>query len=230
MTTTASSAKNEKFLKMTTVPVEKLVLSLAAPSIAIMLVTALYNMADTYFVGFLGTSEVGAVGIAFPLMAVIQAISFFFAQGSGNYVSRTLGARDTEGASRMAATGFVSGFGFMVLLAAAGLAGLGSLVDGLGTTVTIRPYAMEYIFYILLASPWMVAAMVLNQLLRFQGSAAIAMVGMLGGAILNIFLDPLFIFVFGMGIKGAAAATMAARAKENVATCLSIRIVISPPR
>ena len=204
----ASPEKSEKFLKMTTVPVEKLVLSLAVPSIAIMLISALYNMADTYFVSSLGTSQVAAVGIAFPLMAIIQATGFFFGQGSGNYMARALGAQDTEGASRMAATGFISGFLAMALIAAAGITGIGFLVAGLGATETIKPFAKDYIFYILLASPWMVAATVLNQQLRFQGSAAIAMVGMLTGAILNIFLDPLFIFVFRMGVPGAAIATM----------------------
>ena len=204
----AGNQKNEKFLRMTTTPVEKLILRLAAPSITIMLVSALYNMADTYFVGSLGTSAVAGVGIAFPLMAIIQAIGFFFGQGSGNYMARALGARDPESASRMAATGFGTGFIFMAILAAGGLVGLKPLVDALGATPTIRPHAEEYVLYILLASPWMVVATVLNQQLRFQGSASIALWGMISGAILNIFLDTLFIFVFHMGVKGAAAATM----------------------
>jgi putative MATE family efflux protein len=208
MTTTVSSSNSEKFVKMTTGSVEKLVFSLALPSIAIMIISALYNMADTYFVSSLGTSQVAAVGIAFPLMAIIQAMGFFFGQGSGNYMARALGAQDNENASRMAATGFVNSFIFMAFLAAIGLAVLAPLINGLGATETIKPHAREYILYILIASPWMVAATVLNQQLRFQGSAAIAMVGMLSGAILNIFLDPLFIFVFRMGVKGAAIATM----------------------
>ena len=161
---------------MTTEPVEKLVLSLAAPNIIIMMSTSIYNMADTYFVAILGTSEVAAVGIAFPLMAIIQAIGFFFGQGTGNYISRALGARDTETASRMAVTGLVSGTGFTMILMAAGLIFLSPLVDSLGATATIRPFAMDFFFFILLASPWMVASIILNQLLRFQGSAAIAMV------------------------------------------------------
>ena len=208
MTTIVSSPNSEKFVKMTTGSVEKLVFSLALPSIAIMIISALYNMADTYFVSSLGTSQVAAVGIAFPLMAIIQAMGFFFGQGSGNYMARALGAQDSENASRMAATGLVSGFIFMAFLSATGLSILGPLINGLGATETIKPHAREYIIYILIASPWMVAATVLNQQLRFQGSAAIAMVGMLSGAILNIFLDPLFIFVFRMGVKGAAIATM----------------------
>ena len=204
----AGNQRSEKLIRMTTVPVEKLILILAGPSIAIMIISALYNMADTYFVSSLGTSQVASVGIAFPLMAIVQAMGFFFGQGSGNYMARALGAQKTEDASRMAATGFISSFIAMAIIAAIGIMILGPLVIGLGATETIKPFAEQYVFYILLASPWMVAATVLNQQLRFQASAAIAMVGMLSGAILNIFLDPLFIFVFHMGVAGAAIATM----------------------
>lgn len=200
--------KNDKFTKMTETPVKKLVLSLAVPSITIMIISSLYNMADTYFVGSLGTSQVAAVGIAFPLMAVIQAMGFFFGQGSGNYMSRALGAQDTDGASRMAVTSFVSGFLIMIVIAAVGIIFREPLVNILGATPTIRPFAKDYILFIFIASPFMVSATVLNQQLRFQGSAVIAMAGMLTGAILNILLDPLFIFVLGMGVKGAACATM----------------------
>ena len=204
----AGNQRNDKFDKMTTMPVKKLVLSLAGPSITIMMITSLYNLAATYWVSFLGTSEVAAVGIAYPLMAIIQAFGFFFGQGSGNYISRALGARDSENASRMAATALISGFICMAFIALMGIINLGRFVEMLGTTETIKPHAMEYIFFILLASPWMVAATVLNQQLRFQGSAAIAMVGMLSGAILNIIMDPVFIFVLGLGVRGAAMAAM----------------------
>jgi putative MATE family efflux protein len=202
------AANSEKFIRFTTAPVAPLICSQALPSIAIMIVSSLYNMADTYFVGSLGTSQVAAVGIAFPLMTIVQAMGFFFGQGSANYMSRALGAQDREGAARMAATGFFSGFLCMAALAAIGIVFLTPLVIGLGATPTIAPYVKEYLFFILLASPWMVIATVLNQQLRFQGSANIAMIGMITGAVLNIFLDPLFIFVFNMGVKGAAVATM----------------------
>jgi len=204
----AENQKSDKFIRMTTAPVEKLIFSLAGPSIVIMLISALYNTADTYFVSSLGTSAVAAVGIAFPLMTIIQALGFFFGQGSGNFMARALGARNTEAASRMAATSLITSVVLTALLAIIGIIFIEPFVDGLGATETIRPYAKDYIFFILLASPWMVAATVLNQQLRYQGSAAIAMVGMLSGAILNILLDPLFIFVFNWGVKGAAAATL----------------------
>jgi putative MATE family efflux protein len=204
----ATNRQSEKFVHMTTAPVERLVLSLAVPSIMIMLISGLYNMADTYFVGSLGTSAVGAVGIAFPLMAIIQALGFFFGQGSGNYISRELGAQRTENAVRMAATGFFSGVLVMLVLSVAGLIALPVLSELLGATPTILPYAKDYIGFILIGAPVMTGAFVLNQQLRFQGSAMYAMTGMISGAVLNIFLDPLFIYVFGLGVKGAALATI----------------------
>jgi putative MATE family efflux protein len=211
-----AASQNEKFIHMTTAPVKGLILNLAFPAMMIMLISGLYNMADTYFVGSLGTSAVGAVGIAFPLMAIIQALGFFFGQGSGNYISRELGARRTENASRMAATGFFSGVLVMAVLAAAGLITLSPLAQALGATVTILPYARDYIGFILIGAPIMTGSLVLNQQLRFQGSAMYAMVGMISGAILNIFLDPLFIYVFGLGVKGASLATILSQTVSGI--------------
>jgi putative MATE family efflux protein len=199
--------QSEKFLRMTTAPVETLVCALAGPSIVINLISGVYNMADTYFVSSLGTSAAGAVGIAYPLMAVIQALGFFFGQGSGNYISRALGARQDEDARKMAATGFFSALLIIAALAVLGLANLNPLLRLLGATETILPYAAEYVRFILMAAPFHAAAMVLNQQLRFQGSAIYSMVGMVSGALLNMALDPLFIFVFALGIRGASLAT-----------------------
>jgi putative MATE family efflux protein len=123
-------------------------------------------------------------------------------------MARALGARDYDNASRLAVTGLVSGFIAMAVIAFIGLIFIDPLIDGLGATETIKPFAKEYIIFVLLASPWMVSATVLNLQLRFQGSASVAMAGMLSGAILNILIDPLFIFVFGLGVKGAAIATL----------------------
>jgi putative MATE family efflux protein len=204
--------QDEKFIRMTTAPVERLVCGLAGPGIVINLISGLYNMADTYFVSSLGTSAAGAVGIAYPLMSIIQALGFFFGQGSGNYISRALGARQGEQARKMAATGFFTTLLIMTGLAGIGLAVLPALARLLGATATILPYAVEYIRFILIAAPALAASMVLNQILRFQGSAMYSMVGMVFGAALNIVLDPLFIFVFGMGIRGASIATCVSQA------------------
>ncbi len=203
---------NDKFIRMTTAPVEKLVCELALPSIAIMLVSSLYNMADTFFVGTLGTSATAAVGVSFSLMAIIQAVGFFFGHGAGNYISRALGAQDTQDAEKMAATGFVSAFLVGTLIAVAGSLTLTPLAKLLGATETILPYARDYLRFILIGAPFMASSLMLNNLLRFQGSAFFGMIGMVGGAVLNIALDPLFIFTLNMGVSGAALATMLSQA------------------
>nr|WP_195268456.1 MATE family efflux transporter [Eubacterium sp. 1001713B170207_170306_E7] len=193
---------------MTETPVEPLICRMAVPTIISMLITSIYNMADTFFVGRIGTSATAAVGIVFSLMAIIQAIGFFFGQGSGNYISRKLGAREVEEASRMAATGF-----FSALLTGAAVMLLGFCFSEpfcrlLGATETIMPYAQDYMRLILIGAPYMTAALVLNNQLRLQGNAFYAMIGLVSGGLLNIALDPLFIFGFGLGISGAALATI----------------------
>ena len=207
----------DTFIQMTTAPIPALVTRLAIPTIISMLVTAFYNMADTFFVGRIGTSASAAVGVVFPIMSIIQACAFFFGHGSGNYISRALGAGDGEGAARMASTGFFCALIAGALLSALGNALLRPLALLLGSTDTILPYAMDYMRVILLGAPWMMASLVLNNQLRFQGSAFYGMIGIGSGAILNIALDPLLIFAFHMGIAGAAWATIAS---QFVSFCL----------
>lgn len=201
-------AQEEKVNYMTTEPVQKLVCKLAVPTIISMLVTSFYNMADTFFVGKLNTSATAAVGIVFSVMAFIQALGFFFGHGSGNYISRKLGAREYEEASVMAATGFVYAFLCGIFVAVFGLLFLKPLSVALGSTPTILPYTEDYLKIILLGAPFMTSSLVLNNQLRYQGSANYAMVGIVTGAVINIALDPLLIFTFQMGIMGAAAATV----------------------
>ena len=202
-------AQEEKYIKMTTPPVEKLICRLAVPCIVSMLVTSFYNMADTYFVGMLkSNAATGAVGVVFSLMAVIQAVGFFFGHGSGNYISRELGKQHYEEASNMAATGFFSALATGFVICLLGQFFLEPLAYLLGSTETILPYAKDYLRIILFGAPWMTSSLVLNNQLRFQGSAAYAMVGITTGAVLNIGLDPLLIFVCGMGVSGAALATI----------------------
>ncbi|MDR3333082.1 MAG: MATE family efflux transporter [Synergistaceae bacterium] len=211
---------DEKYDLMINLPVEKLVCRMAIPSIVTMMISAMYNMADTYFVGSLGTSATAGVGIVFSLMALIQAIGFFFGHGAGNYVSRRLGAQDLARASKMAATGFFSSLAFGVLLAAAGLMNLDSLARFLGATETIMPFARDYLKFILVGSPWVATSLMMNNLLRFQGSAFYGMIGMASGAVINIVLDPVLIFGLGMGVAGASLATMIS---QFAAFCLLFR-------
>ena len=198
-----------KFQELTGQPVGHLVCKMAVPTIISMMVTACYNMVDTYFVGQLhSNSATGAVGVVFSLMAVIQAVGFFFGHGSGNYISRQLGRHETADAEKMAATGVTLAFLAGCVILVLGQIFLTPLARLLGSTDTILPYARSYLRIILLGAPYMTASFVLNNQLRFQGSAAYGMVGIAAGAVLNVGLDPLLIFGLNMGVAGAALATI----------------------
>lgn len=198
----------ENYEQLTSAPIPGLIIRLAVPTIISMLVTSFYNMADTYFVGKINTQSTAAVGIVFSLMSVIQAVGFFFGHGSGNYISRRLGAKDVVNAEKMASTGFFMAFFTGCVLAVVGLIFLTPLSVLLGSTPTILPYTEQYLGIILLGTPFMASSLVLNNQMRFQGNAAYAMVGIVSGAVLNVALDPLFIFVCDMGVAGAALATV----------------------
>lgn len=199
--------QDQQFLKMTEKPIGKLIASLSVPTIISMLVTSLYNMADTFFVSKLGTSASGAVGVVFSLMAMIQAVGFTFGMGSGSWISRLLGEKDEEMTKKVGASAFYATLFLGSLAAFLGEWKLDALMRLLGASETILPYARDYAQYILLAAPVMSASFVLNNILRAEGRAKLAMIGITIGGILNIVLDPLFIFGFQMGISGAAAAT-----------------------
>lgn len=201
-------SQDEKYRMMTENPIPGLIGKLAVPTIISMLVTSFYNMADTFFVGRIGTSATAAVGVAFPVMAVIQALGFFCGHGSGNSISRKLGAQENDAAGELAATGFFVGMILGLLVLVLGLLFLTPLSRILGSTDTILPYTREYLGIILVGAPWMTAQFVLNNQIRFQGNAFYAMIGVGTGAVLNIILDPILIFGFRMGISGAALATV----------------------
>lgn len=208
-----SAAKEDKYTLMTTCPVERLVCRMAVPTIISMLVTGLYNIVDTFFVGRIGNEATAGVGLILPIMAIIQAFGFFFGQGSGNYISRSLGAKHIEKAEAMAATGSISALIFGVVLMAVGFVFKKGVLFVLGAReslldpLTIR-YAEEYMCIILCGAPFMCVSCVLNNQLRFQGNAFFSMVGLVSGAVLNCVLDPIFIFTLGMDVKGAALATV----------------------
>lgn len=202
------SDENSQFAKMTETPIKPLVTGLAVPTIISMLVTSVYNTADTFFVSKLGTSASGAIGIVFSLMAVIQAVGFTLGMGSGSAISRLLGQRKNDEADCYASSGLAASAVFGLLLGITGLLTLEPLMRLLGSTETILPYAAEYGKYILISAPFMTMTFVLNNILRSEGKARLSMIGLASGSILNIGLDPLMIFVFDMGITGAAAATL----------------------
>ncbi len=198
----------EKYQLMIKTPISRLIPRLAVPTIISMLITSIYNMADTFFVSQLSTSASGAVGVNFSLMAMIQAIGFTLGMGSGNFMSRMLGAREQEKAQRACSTAVYTAFAFGLLLAIFGIANIGALVRVLGATETIAPYAKDYGRYILIAAPYMTVSFVFNNHLRSQGNAALSMIGITTGGILNVILDPVLIFGFHLGISGAAIATI----------------------
>ena len=197
----------ERYRMMTQAPVRRLILKMAVPTIISMLVTSIYNLVDSFFVGHLSTEAVAGVGVAFAYMAFINACGFFFGHGSGNYISRALGARNAENAGKMAATGFVSPLILGTMAGMTAFAFSSSLSRALGATEQILPSANAYLRYIFLATPFMMSSLTMNNQLRLQGNARFGMIGIASGAILNIALDPLFIFVLDMGVSGASLAT-----------------------
>lgn len=199
-------AAQQRYDMLTQTPVPQLILKLSVPTIISMLVTGIYNTADTYFVGKISTADTAAVGIVFSMMAMIQALGFFFGHGSGNYLSRMLGAGEEEEARNMASTGFVMAAMAGVVLAVLGIVFAYPLAYVLGAEATSVDKTVSYMRIILMGAPFMVCQFVINNQLRFQGSAIYAMVGLFSGAIVNIALDPILIFGFRMGISGAALA------------------------
>lgn len=198
---------DKQYKKMTETPVGRLIISLGIPTVISMLITNIYNMADSYFVSQLSLSAGGATSIVFGVMAILQAFGFMFGHGSGSHISRLLGAKHNEKASQFASTGFFGAVlvGFLIMIG--GLVFIEPLMRLLGSTDTILPYAIDYCTFILIAAPAMTGSCVLNNILRYEGKAALAMIGLTTGGILNMALDPLFIFALDMGISGAGLAT-----------------------
>jgi putative MATE family efflux protein len=207
------------YKQMTETPVSRLVIRLAIPAIIGMTISSVYNMADTFFVSQINISASGAVGIVFSIMAIIQAIGFALGMGSGSLVSRHLGARENKMADIVASVGFFSALAIGTLVAIGGSVFQEELVHFLGATETISGYARSYARYILLAAPIMCATYQMNNVLRSEGKAALGTFAISTGGILNIILDPIFIFGFHLEIAGAAIATA-------LSQCVSFSILL----
>ena len=204
-------AENElqraQFERMTTEPVGKLLFMLSVPTIISMMVTNIYNLVDTAFVGTLGTSESGATGIVFGYMAILQAIAFMCGQGAGSIMSRKLGAKELEQAMKYSSTGFFLSFALGLIMAVLSFVFMKPLLYLLGSTQTIAPYAGTYIFYILLSAPFFTSSLTMNNLLRYEGKAKFGTIGLMIGAVINIFGDMVLMFGFHLGIAGAGIST-----------------------
>ena len=213
----------QQFRKMTETPIPKLILSLAAPTILSMLITSIYNLADTFFVGQISTSASGAVGVVSSLMAIIQALGFMLGHGAGSIISRSLGSQNTKAATRFASTSFFTALTFGLILAAVGLTTLPHFMMLLGSTETILPHACAYARPILIAAPLMMSSLVMNNILRYEGKASFAMIGLVTGGVLNMVLDPVFIFGFGLGTAGAGIATALS---QSISFCILLTMFL----
>ncbi len=200
--------KRNNYEFLTHSPIHRVIFTMAIPTIISMLSTSMYNLADTYFVGSINTQSVAAVGISFSVMSVIQAVGFFFGHGSGNFISRKLGAKEHDSARKMASTGVILSFIAGLVIAITGQFFITPLAIFLGSTPTILPYTERYLGIVMLGTPFMTMSLTLNNQMRFQGNAVYAMKGILSGVLLNLILAPLFILHFCMGITGAAVATL----------------------
>lgn len=211
--------QDAQFKKMTETPIPKLISMLSVPTVISMLVTAIYNTADAYFVSRIGTSASGAVGVVFSLMAIIQAVGFTIGMGAGSMISRLLGRQKNDEASEIASGALFFGLVLGIMMAIGARVFITDLMLLFGATTTILPYAIDYGKYIIYGAPVMIGSFIMNNLMRSQGRAKYAMVGISTGGILNIVLDPIFIFTIGLGTAGAAVATL-------ISQCVSFLILI----
>ena len=208
---TQYESQYERMIKQ---PIPSLILTLALPTTISMLVTNIYNMADTYFVSTVGTSATGAVGIVFGLMAILQAFGFMFGHGAGANISRRLGAKRVEEARIFASTSFFGSLFFGALIAVLGLIFLNPLMYLMGSTSTILPYARAYAFFILIAAPAMTSSCVMNNILRYEGQASLAMIG-LHLVLLLISLVIFFLCVYFIWVS---------LVQDSLLPCLSISV------
>lgn len=200
--------EERQYNKMVNTPVKRLIMSLAVPTIISMLITSIYNLADTFFVSQLGVSASGAVGVVFPVMAIIQAVGFTLGMGGGSNISAKLGEKKDIEAQRIGSSAFYASLLIGLIIAIFGLIFSEQFMRLLGATETALPHAVSYADYIFIGAPVMAASFVLNNILRSEGKAKFAMIGLTTGGILNIVLDPIFIHSFELGIAGAAIATI----------------------
>nr|MCR5187554.1 polysaccharide biosynthesis C-terminal domain-containing protein [Treponema sp.] len=203
-----SSGADSQFDKMVNEPVSKLIAKLAVPTVISMLVTSIYNMADTFFVSQINTQASAAVGIVFPIMSIIQACGFTLGMGAGSLISIKLGQKKNEEASVISSTAFFTALAIGLLITIFGSLFSSGFLYLVGASDTVLPYAKAYARYIFLGAPFMCASFVLNNCLRSEGKSFFSMIALTSGGLINIALDPIFIFGLKMGISGAAIATL----------------------
>ena len=203
----ADTKRNNRTELLLNSDVKKLIITMALPSIMGQLVTVFYNLVDTYYVSAIGTSATAAVGVNSSLERLISMLGMFIGSGASSYISRSLGQRNQERADRVISTSFFTGFGLGTILLILGVLNMEKLIYFLGATPESAHYSMQYAQYVLLAAPFMIGQLIFNMCLKSEGNSRYAMIGITVGAVLNCFLDPLFIRTFGLGVAGASMAT-----------------------
>ena len=201
------SKEQKQYQKLVMTPVEKLIPRLAIPTILSMMITMIYNLVDAYFVGKLGTSASAAIGVVLGLQSIFQAFGFMMGHGAGSQISIRLGEGDKDTADRLFSTAFFHALVISVIVAVIGLICLEPLMRLMGSSDTILPFSKNYGFYILISGPALVGSCVLNNVMRYEGRAVLAMFGLVTGGVLNMIGDPIFMFGFGLGIDGAGLST-----------------------
>lgn len=201
------SRKTKKTDLLGVVPIKMALLAMGVPTMVGMLINALYNLADAYFVGNLGTEQMGAISIAFPLGQAIVGLGLLFGSGAASYISRLLGNGEREKAGRVASTALYGSIFVGILVIASVLAFLPSVLKCLGATETILPYAVDYSRIYVAMSVFNVFNVMMNSIVTSEGSAKMTMFALLAGAVFNVVLDPIFIYSFHLGVTGAAVAT-----------------------
>jgi putative MATE family efflux protein len=213
--------RDERRRMMLEDPIIKVIPIVAIPMIISMLIDSIYNIADTYFVSRLGTAATAAVGVNDSLMHFMRSVAMGFGMGASSYISRLMGAKNEDEASKVASTTFFTALIFLSAVAALAYVFMSPLVTLLGATESVKPYSIAYAKFILLSAPFTAGEVVLSQLLRSEGSTKFSMIGMVSGCVLNIALDPIFIHVLSLGVSGAAIAT-------TISKCVSFMVLLTP--
>ena len=201
------SKEQQQYQKLVMTPVEQLIPRLAIPTILSMMITMIYNLVDAYFVGKLGTSASAAIGVVLGVQSIFQAFGFMMGHGAGSQISLKLGEGDRDAADRLFSTAFFHALVISVIVGIICLFGLEPLMRLMGSTDTILPFSKNYGFYILISGPALVGSCVLNNVMRYEGRAVLAMVGLVTGGVLNMIGDPILMFGLGLGIDGAGLST-----------------------
>lgn len=189
------------------IPIPKALIALGLPTMIGMLINALYNLADTYFVGGLGTEQMGAITVAFPLGQVVVGLGLLFGNGAAAYLSRLLGSGDKKTANQVASTAVYSSVVIGTVVILCSIIFLKPILRQLGAIDSVMPYALTYTRIYIVFSIFNVFNVVMNNIVSSEGAAQTAMCALLAGAVLNVVLDPVFIYRLELGVAGAAIAT-----------------------